>query len=154
MRVVVGILITIISTYIGYRLSIKYHKRKIFFYEFSNFNKLLISELGFLKSPMPEIVKSINNKNSDFFNKINSFLDADHKDFSINYLAKEEEEYFNDYVKNISEFDDKTLSSYLNLSMKNINNYYELALTEDKKFRPLYIKLGFLIGLIILIIII
>ena len=154
MKLVVGIVCVGICTFLGYLLSDKYLKRKNFFANFSSFNKKFIAEVNFSRSTLIEIIKDETDTNDDFYSGITPILNNQKPNFSYSYLKKEEKEFINKYFDSIIGVDEKNLSNHLNYSMEKIGEFYNNALLDEKKYRTLYIKLGFLIGLIALIILI
>ena len=154
MKWVVGIVCVGICTFFGYLLSDKYLKRKNFFANFSSFNKKFITEVNFSRATLIEIIKGMNGKNDDFYLSITPIINNQKPNFSYSYLKKEEKEFINKYFDSIIGVDEQNLSNHLNYSMEKIGEFYNNSIIEEKKYRTLYIKLGFLIGLIALIILI
>ena len=80
------------------------------------------------------------------------FLEKKESEDKLKIFTKEEKDFFTDYVRRIGQGDKKSQPDYLEAAEAKINGYIAAAEEADKKYRPLCIKLGFLFGLIILII--
>ena len=68
------------------------------------------------------------------------------------YLKLDELDFVKSYFDLIITSDDKTLEDFIDLNTKKLNETYEISLLNEKKYKSLYIKMGFLIGLIATII--
>lgn len=154
MKVIIGIICITLCTFVGYFLSDKYVKRKELFGDFVNFNKTLLSEINFSKSSVLKIINDFPSKNGDFYNTIKSIYTDEKTKFNYCYLTSEEKEFANKYFNSIVGIDDKTLANFINASSKKLGDIYNETILEEKKYRTLYVKIGFLIGLIIFIVLI
>ena len=67
-------------------------------------------------------------------------------------FTDEEKTFIKDYVKTLGQGDRASQGKFLDAAEKQLEKYLAAAEEEDKKYRPLCLKLGFLFGLIILII--
>lgn len=153
MRLLLGIVAFILCVLLSVFLASKYKDRKDFYNDFLSFNKLLIKEVGFGQKTLFNIIDEMKS-NSVFLNKLkNKFYNKEiNEDKSL--LKKDEQTFFNEYVSNIGTSDKASQMEYL----KSVSEYLQenLVITQEeyKKYNTLYIKMGILIGLIVLIIII
>ncbi len=153
MNLVLGVISLIFCTWLGYNLSKKFSKRREFYDDFSSFNYNLINEISFMQNSLPIIIEKYKEKSSYFYkslrdkviNKID--VNLDNKIFS-----NEEIVFFNDYLRGLGKSDKKTQINFLENAKTYLKNISSKTTEEEKKYKSLYIKIGFLIGLIALII--
>ena len=141
-------------TFFGYLLSNKYIRRKKYFNDFYLFNKNLQTELNFSKSSILKIIEDFSEKNSDFYYFITKYFKKKNEEVNLSYLSSDEKDSAKKYLGSISTVDDKTLIGYVNGYSQKLSEMLELSVREEKKYKTLYIKLGFLFGLIIFIVLI
>ncbi|MBE5756647.1 MAG: hypothetical protein E7342_02490 [Clostridiales bacterium] len=142
-----GFCIIILTTYIGYCFSKNLAKRKKFFNDFYNFNQKIKREVGFSKNTLLSILDEENEfvlllKKVVFESEIER----------PKYLEKEDFELFINYGKFLGTSDSDSQISYFNSLNDGIKKLLEEAKQKEEKLRPLYLKLGFFIGLALLII--
>lgn len=150
MNIFFGVLALIFCTYLGYRTSLKYVKRKNFFNDFAEFNKKLKNEVLFLQNTLVKITDKIDDGN-DFNTCIKEYVKNKKYGFELNYLSADEKEFFDKYLGIIGKGDKTSQLQYLNSVDEKISALYVSASSEEKKFKTLYVKLGFLIGLMALV---
>ena len=152
MKIIIGITIMILCVVIGYFYSKKYQERKKCFEDLKNFNGRVKNEVNFSQTSLISIVKSISTDTA--FNSYvhGYFIDKNDSIDKLKFFNEHERTFVSDYMKNIGQGDKNSQSQFLESSEKQIEKYLDDAIEEDKKYRPLCIKLGFLFGLIILII--
>ena len=152
MNILCGILIIILCIFIGYMMSSKYTDKKIFYYNFSNFNNKLIKEVGFSKKTISQIINELND-NTDFYKQmVNVIINKKEFDFSCKYLTEDEKKYFTTYMLNIGKTDSTSESKFIEDVKENIDKKYKICEEDEKKYKKLYIKVWFFIGLMMLII--
>ena len=152
MRLFLGIILLLLCLFIGYCMSGKYHFRSIFFSDFLSFNTLLTQEIAFKQTTIVNIIKNQSVKN-DFYYLLNKYISNEIKDFNIQYLTTQEKNFALEYFEKIGRFDKETQLEYLNNVNKIIIEKQQASSLDEKKYNALYIKLSFLIGLILLIIV-
>lgn len=147
MKLFFGIICCLICTVFGVALSDKFVKRNKFFKDFLNFNKKLISEISFGQKKLSDIMKDFSH-DGDFKKAISEFR----PDTVLpKYLKEEEKSLFIDYVNGVGKKDkDTQLKELAEMNVK-LTELSVQAEKDLKKYKPLYIKLGFLTGLAILI---
>lgn len=155
MKIFLGILVIIFSTFIGYILSKKYTKLKNFYCNFDNFNKMLKTEIAFSQKTLKEIIDEKYSINNDFLNNFKLYLEnKENFCLNINYLSSDEKAFLLEYFENIGKTEKGSQLEFLKKAEERLSTFYKNAIELDKKYKTLYIKLGFLIGLIIFILII
>lgn len=154
MKIVLGIIGLIVSTYIGYYFSKKYIERKKFYKDFFYFNKNLYNQVSYSQNSLVKITREIKEE-SNFYTMLKEII-VDKKE-NVNFsfkLLQEDEELFNSYVSNLGKSDYETQKKYLSEMDSVILKKLTEAEEDEKKYKNIYLKLGFAIGLIILIILI
>ena len=58
-----------------------------------------------------------------------------------------------DFIEKIGKSDGKTQLDYLNNIEKSILSEYDKSCKNEEKYKKLYIKMGFLVGLVLLILV-
>ena len=153
MKLFFAVIMLIACTGVGYILTLKFISRRKFYSEFLNFNKKIKNEVQFSSSTIKKIINE-NNDITDFNIAIKDGLTCKTNKINYNYLTKEEKEYFDKYVNEVGKSDKISQLEFLTSASKYIEEKVNLTNTEEVKYKKLYIKLGFLFGLIIFIIII
>lgn len=151
MKIIIGIFFLFLCTFIGYNLSLKYTKRKIFYGNFFNFNEKLLREVSFLQTTIVSLLNDID-INTDFYDSLKHYVNTKEFKFDKQYLLEEEKNELNRYFKTIGTSDKIGQLEYLSSMDITLKNKRIQTEENEKKYRMLYIKMGFLIGLIILII--
>ena len=151
MKIIIGIFFLFLCTFIGYNLSLKYTKRKIFYGNFFNFNEKLLREVSFLQTTIVSLLNDID-INTDFYDSLKHYVNTKEFKFDKQYLFEEEKYELNRYFKTIGTSDKIGQLEYLSSMDITLKNKQIQTEENEKKYRMLYIKMGFLIGLIILII--
>lgn len=150
MNTFLGFLSIGISTYLGFTLSKKFTNRKTFYNDFNCFNKRLLTEVMFTGNTIPTIL-SDKNLNGDFYEYLFKTFDKK-QNLVIKYLNVNENNYLKNYVEKIGTTDRKTQYEFLKSVEKVLEEKSVLSLNEEKKYKNLYIKMGFLIGIVIMVI--
>jgi len=151
MNVFLGLMLLAISTFISYILSDKYRKRKDFYKKFTIFNEKLISELNFSKKTLIEMISNLED-NSDFNKFLCKYVKNREIVENINYLNSDEQGFFVNYITTIGNGDVVSQLNFVNSAKIEIEKNLNEAIENDKKYKILYLKIGFLIGLILLVV--
>ncbi len=153
MRLVLGIVFLILSTFFGYKFSSKFSDRRVFYNDFYLFNKQLVNEVFFSQN---SIVNLVDKKTDDgyFIGQVKKIiLEKNNKTQLSNIYTKEENDFFNDYLSNIGNGDSVSQRKYLEGIDELLKEKRQMTHDEEKKYKKLYVKLGFLFGLVLLIIV-
>ncbi|MBQ8197617.1 MAG: stage III sporulation protein AB [Clostridia bacterium] len=160
MKIIFGFISIIICTFLGYKFSLKYSGKKKYYESFYNFNKLMQTEVRFKQATLKETLKNIN-ENDDFYVilkdcfvsniKFDELLKEKNK--KIKYLTKDDVDYLQTYVNNLGTTDLDTQSRFLDVADKVLIEKNTKANKDENKYKTLCLKIGFLIGLMIFIII-
>ena len=161
-KFLLGIAIVAFTSFCGYILTKKYRKRKLFFTQMYEFNERFLGELSYYRRPIGDFLGKYaykgefqdflvyyfqNIENPTFFNE-----KMDTTDFS--FFTKDEKAVLRDYFPMIGKGNSTTQKAYFSTAKETLKKLKENAEKDAKKYGDLYIKLGFLCGLFILILIV
>ena len=159
----VGVALVAFSSLIGYKLSSKYRKRRVFYCQICDFNEHFIGELAYYRRPLNVFLFHhkyrgefqilieqfyLGLRNSDLF--ANGVFDT----ALFSFLSNEEKEDIKNHFKMVGKGDSASQRNYF-ISVKDewLSQRKE-AETQCKKYADLYVKLGFLFGLFVLVLIV
>lgn len=160
-KFLLGIAIVAFTSFCGYLLAKKYRQKKHFFSQLALFNERFLSELAYFRRPIREFIFAYS-YSGEFFQFLN---DSFYKNTQISFhdilnsstyafLKGEEKVFVVNYFSMLGKADSIAQKAYFS-SMKDMLKKAEIdAINENKKYGDLYIKMGFLLGLLILILII
>ena len=152
MRTVCLAIVPLITALLGYVLSLRFAESREFWDKFDFWHKKIKNEIAFTQNTLPEILAS-NGEKDVFLLKAQEFLSCGVCS-EIKYLSSEENEFLVKYLQNLGTTDKTSQLDFLNSVEADILQYSSNADNKHKKYRPLYIKLGFLFGLIIFILLV
>ena len=151
-KLIIGVVLLILSICIGIEFAKKYKKKRVFFTEFYSFNDILLSEISFGMSTIPQIIKTNYLEISDFYSRLQSkYIDKNNDFLKIAYLNDKENEFFKFYIDNIGKSGSISSLEYVKSVKSKIESYQKDAVKLEEKNKPLCIKLSIIIGLIALI---
>ena len=161
-KVLLCIAIVAFTSFCGYVLTKKYRKRKRFFAELKEFNERFISEISYSRRPITEFFFAYSYKGefNEFFNDYFQSIQKDDDVYEIRktelleFLNSEEKGVVEDYFLMLGKGDSASQKAYFLGMKERINKTYADADTAYKRYGDLYIKLGFLCGLFIILLII
>lgn len=160
-KFLLGVAMVAFTTFCGYLLSKKYRKRKRFFHELHAFNEQFLSEIAYSRRPIKEFVAGrifygeINDVLSDFFLSADEgvpFSFANDGEFA--FLKEDEKRRVEEYFRMLGRGDSASQKQYFSSVKASLEKSRNDTESESKKYGDLYIKLGFLCGLLILILIV
>ena len=162
-KILLGIAVLFFSTFCGYFFSKKYRNRKDFFVKMSAFNDCFLNEIFYYKRPLSEVVKESSLKGgfglfASYFlknlSRPNLLLDSKVALENMGCFSKDEQEFILRYFSSLGKGDSRAQTQYF-LSIKtSLNEYMDRAKADYSRYGKLYLKLGFLSGLAILVLII
>ena len=162
-KFLLGIAIVSFGSYCGYIFAKKYRKRKLFFGQLKEFNERFLSEVSYYRRPLREFVSKYIYKGEfqmflqNFFLEIDELSQSEHSSMGFpdcEFLKSEDKALLEDYFKMLGKGDSASQKTYFSAAKEWIAKLYGDAENEYKKYGDLYIKLGFLCGLLILILMI
>ena len=164
-KVVLGVVIVCITTFSGRLLAGKYRRRKDFFVQMSEFNNRFLTEVSYTKRPLLEFFESFS-YHGEFQELLEEVISAKQKnmvmkgssqgiDFSpFSFLTADEKALIGDYFLTIGKGDSSSQKTYFSGMKEQLTSLRKRCEEEGKKYGELYIKLGFLFGLAILVLIV
>ena len=162
-KFILGVFIVAFTTFCGYLLAGKYRKRKLFFRQFYEFNQRFLSEMEYYRRPIEEFASRYAYKGEfhqlleDFFQSLEarSYFDralVNKSEFS--FIKAEEKSMIEDYFIMLGRGDSGSQKGYFSAMKDKLNTMHANAVNASKKYGDLYIKIGFLCGLLLLILIV
>ncbi len=162
-KFLLGMAIVAFTSFCGYVLAKKYRKRKLFFSQLKTFNERFLSEISYYRRPLGEFVGKYVYKGEfdEFLHEYFSSLEEYSQDQAqvvsfegFEFLTDEEKAVVEDYFKMLGRGDSASQKVYFSSIKEQLVKLLSQAESTYKKYGDLYIKLGFLCGLLILILII
>ena len=154
MRILAGAIFVGISTMTGYLLSIKYTERKRFYDDFYSFNKRYIECVSFSGDSIKKIISENRVEGSDFYEYIGKLFEDKNSNFPKKYLTADETLFLLEYADALGRGDYETEKKKASVWLEKVKEKKEKSESDEKRYKPLLIKLGFLLGAIIFILII
>ena len=155
MKLLLCICLPIVCTACAYFLTQKYKRRKEFFYNLSMFNERLVNEVSYTKVPLPAFMEKYE-FSGDFRKMLEERKSAEFsaRISSPAYLTADERKFLIDYFGMIGRSDAASQKTYLSSLRTEIEERRKNSDETYKKYFALYIKLGFLAGLMLSILIV
>ena len=163
LKLFIGICLVAFTSICGYLFAGKYRKRKMFFAQFYEFNERFLSEVSYYRRPLCDFIANyayigaFNELLQGYYTDIKekSLFDRrilDLEDFS--FLKKDEKVVIADYFLMLGRGDSASQKGYFSTVKSTLSKLQIQAVDEGKRYGDLYIKLGFLSGLLLLLLII
>lgn len=143
-----GLILVAACTGGGFWFSLRFRKKREFYSDFSQFNQLMQREVGFSKRTLREIFAKARYGEA-FMQVIRAF--EERKEVKNQLLNERENEYVKSYFGVLGKTDSATQLAFLNAQKPVIDGYLNTAKEDERKYRPLCIKMGLLIGLILFV---
>ena len=157
LKVLLGCAIIAFFSFCGYFLSKKYRQRKMFFRQLYDFNQRFLNEIAYYRRPIQEFAVKYAYQ-GEFEEVLHSFLASlnggllDLNDYT--FLREDEKMFLSDYFQMLGKGDSASQKAYYTSVKDGLVKWKINSEQEAQKYEDLYIKLGFLCGLFILIMII
>ena len=162
-KFLLGIVIVAFTSFCGYLLSKKYRRRKVFFSQINEFNERFLNEMSYYRRPLTEFfskyeyTKEFKFLLDDYIQTLRNgqtSLEKALETADYDFLKKEEKSFICDYFNMLGKGDSVSQKAYFSSVKECLKKQANEAMIESKRYGDLYIKLGFLCGLFILILII
>lgn len=151
MRLIIIAFIPFITALIGYLLSLKFLNERNFWEDFYFWHKKIKSEINFTQKTIPELINA--ERRSVFSELLDGYLKTEKLSLP-KFLSQEERNFVSDYVHTLGTTDKSSQLFFLNSVENKLSEFNDTHLLKYKKVGPLFIKLGFLFGVIIFILIV
>jgi stage III sporulation protein AB len=161
-KLLLGIAVVVFTSFCGYVLAKRYRQKQLFFRQFYTFNERFLNEISYYRRPLHEFVKRYSYKDEFnellriFFNVLEEkrllFKDIlDNQEFD--FLNQEEKVVVSDYFLMLGKGDSASQKKYFTAMRDTLMKLQREAENSCENYAGLYIKIGFLLGLLILILI-
>ena len=134
---------------IGYVAGEKYRARKKFFAAFADFNELYLAELAYSRKPLSEFLAGHTFKGE--FRKVAEAVGERRPLPKFSFLNSDETEMLADYVSMLGRGDSYSQNGYFSAQKDGLEKRRAKTFEEAKTRGELYLKLGFLAGLALII---
>ncbi len=149
-NVLFGAISFIICTITAIKLTKNLELKRIFFEELNSFNNSLETHVSYTKTPILEIIKNYNGQLKtyleNFFIKNNELTKKE-----LPFLNEKELKFVNEYLGTIGKSDYSSQLNVIKINSQKILDNLNISKEKEEKQKPLTIKLGIFIGLIIFI---
>ncbi len=158
-----GVAIVAFTSFCGYLLTRKYRQRMLFFQQFYAFNERFLSEIAYYRRPIKEFISlyAYQGEFNDFLGEVFAVREENlderevfSKSERYTFLKEEDRKTAEDYFFMLGKGDSASQKGYFSSVKESLLAARKEAETEAKRYGDLYIKLGFLCGLLILILIV
>ena len=115
------------------------------------------AEIAFLQNPLSEILAAdfeTDGKKDYFATLAGDYFKNGKITQKLKFLSAEESAFIEKYLQNLGTTDKDSQINLLKSMETEIRKYSETSDEKCRKYRPLYIKLGFLAGLVIFILVV
>lgn len=153
LKLIVGGLVILFCTLLGYFAAGKYRARKQFYEQFAYFNDRFLNELGYGRKPLAAFSQE-NIGRGDFGKTVKGFIETRNAEFDLKFLKEEEREEAKHYFSMLGRSDVDSQKKFCS-SQKSILEEKKLSSEREAKTHgELYLKLGLIAGLAIVILIV
>ena len=158
LKFIFGIAIIGFTTFCGYFLAKKYRQKKLFFVQLYDFNEHFLTEIAYYRRPIKEFI-SLHSYQGEFNVLLNAFYtglqDGSFTDLAeYTFLTEEEKRWVMDYFLMLGKGDSSSQKAFFSAMKDGLTKYKIEAEENCKRYGDLYIKIGFLCGLLLLILVI
>ena len=163
LKFLLGLIIVAFTTLCGYLLTRKYRQRRLFFTQFREFNEHFLTEIIYSRRPIVEFVAGYSYKGefnqlletyfASFQTRTTKATPFPWQDSKCSFLKKEEKSLIEDYFATLGKGDSNAQKSYFSSLKDRLSSMQADAENACRKHGDLYIKIGFLCGLFILVLI-
>ena len=157
LKFLLGCTIVAFTTFCGYIFSKKYRQRKHFFRQLFEFNQRFLNEIAYYRRPIQEFIAKYEYQ-GEFATILQSYqtsLKGGAFDLSgYTFLREDETVQLYDYFQMLGKGDSHSQKGYFSGMNDTLLKWKTTSGDEGKKYEDLYIKIGFLCGLFILILIV
>jgi len=159
-KFLLGVAMVAFTAFCGYLLAKKYRQRKLFFLQLKEFNERFLNEISYYRRPIAEFVSGYSYQGEFqslltlFFEKIKERSVAEKvflNDEEFSFLSRDEKRLVEDYFQMLGKGDSSSQKGYFSSVKDSLTKLQTTTETECQKYGDLYVKIGFLCGLLILI---
>ena len=158
-----GLAIIVFTSWCGRLLARKYRQRQQFFKQLREFNERFINEITYYRRPIKEFIFAYTYQGA-FEELLKDFLDelkensSPFRSLQFNekypFLKEEERQVIENYFLMLGRGDSVSQKGYFSALKEELKKLEMDTESEAKRYIDLYVKIGFLCGLLVLILII
>ena len=152
-KVGLAVLIAAFCTALGYFAAGKYRARKLFYSEFTRFNERYLSELGYARKPLGELLRSFDAR-GDFKKMLDAFAAERRTEVKFSYRTAEERENCGNYLSQLGRGDARSQRDAFGARRAELGEKKKVCAGQAKEKGALYTKLGLMAGLAFVILIV
>ncbi len=162
-KFLLGVVIVAFTSLCGRMLAKKYRVRKDFFKQLKEFNERFLSEISYMRRPLKDFVSSYAYQGEfkellrDYFRALDEQIPSGVLFFereNYSFLTEEEERTVADYFSMLGKGDSASQKGYFTSVRERLSAMQLESEKDAKRYGDLYVKIGFLCGLLILILIV
>ena len=162
-KFLLGVAIIAFTSFCGYLLAKKYRQRKQFFAQFREFNERFLTEIAYYRRPIAQFINGYAYKGEfdellkEYFSVMEKHSQTDRAFIDLpeySFLTQEEKGFIGDYFLMLGKGDSSSQKGYFSSVKDKIIKWQLDSAEQCKRYGDLYIKIGFLCGLLVLILII
>ncbi len=147
------ICIVLFLTYLGYFLSGKYRSAKKFYVAWEKFHQCFLAEAGYTRRPLGAVLDQF--KSEGVFGAFLSEYEKKHAwEGKIDFLGKEDNDFLREYFSFLGKSDYAAQKKYFDSVTGKLAGRREQSDKDAARYTDLYVKLGFLLGLIVVILLV
>ncbi len=153
MNLLFGLFVLFFCTMMGLVFSKRFSIRRKFFSDFLQFNIEVKTEISFRENTLINLIDKYKNIESEFHIQIrNFFLKKENVCLNKKIFKDTDETLLLNYLSNLGTTEKASQLKFIESIEDKIKTNAESSKLDEEKYKKLYIKLGFLSGLILFII--
>lgn len=162
-KVILSVVIVVFTSFCGHLCARKYRRKKLFYTQLNEFNERFLNEVSYYRRPLADFVGKYPYKGefaqllNDFFARLKRgeiTLGFVYSNDETDFLRQEEKGEIDDYFQMLGKGDSASQKAFFSSQKEVLRARLKGAEDTYKRYGDLYIKLGFLCGLFIVILII
>lgn len=153
LKVALALCVIAFGTFLGYAAAGKYRSRAQFYVQLHDFNERYLSELGYARKPLGELLRSFDAR-GDFKKMLDAFAAERRTEVKFSYLTAEERENCGNYLSQLGRGDARSQRDAFGARRAELGEKKKVCAGQAKEKGALYTKLGLMAGLAFVILIV
>ncbi len=162
-KFLLGVAVVAFTSFCGWLLSKKYRQRKDFFKQLKEFNSRFLSEISYTRRPLREFAQTYAYRGEfkgflfDFFRCLERSVPLEGgfcRRERYPFLTEEEGRLLEGYFSMLGKGDSASQKGYFSSMSDKLSILQQESEKDAKRYGDLYVKIGFLCGLLVLILIV
>lgn len=155
---VIYILIIVLSAYLGFFVYQRLKNKRDYFKSLLDFLDRFNQNVAFVQSSFPEFILNFSSISADFKLTLNSILkhgfENNSEVFFPDYITKEEKSLIINIICSIGVLNQEMEQDHIRKSRYEVDELYKKSKEQFEKYGALSIKLGFILGILLVILLI